>query len=326
MYSRSVCTIFLFTLLLFGTNSLGFGQQPMRTSVYGGEGGSLFADIEIPTGARVQEVYVFCGEYVDAVQISFMLPDGRSVLSPRHGGSGGQQHVFRLDSNEYIVGLSGRYGTNIDSIQIRTNKRTSQPFGGSGGNRDYRVDVTPGNQAVGFVGRAGSYLDAIGLTFIPLRRQAAEQETVVGGSGGSTFSDSEIPAGARITEVRVHSGDFIDSIQMVYMLENGRLFEGPVHGGRGGRTSVFRLDPDEHIIGIAGRYGTHIDSLAILTNKRTSPTFGGRGGRQDFRLVVPEGDQVIGLSGRSGEFLDALGLNSIPIRSQKRDFQRRRRR
>jgi hypothetical protein len=38
-------------------------------------------------------------------------------------------------------------------------------FGGRGGRSDFRIDVPPGSQAVGFAGRAGDYVDAIGLTY-----------------------------------------------------------------------------------------------------------------------------------------------------------------
>jgi hypothetical protein len=326
MHSLFTRTIAFLVLSLLGIIPLGFGQQPTATDVYGGQGGSPFSDLEIPYGARVYEVYVFSGNYVDAVQISYMLPDGRSVKGARHGGSGGRQNVFRLDSDEYIIGLSGRCGAYVDSIRIQTNKRTSSLFGGRGGIRDYRVDISYGNQAVGFAGRAGNYLDAIGLTYSPLTMLVTNQSTIFGGEGGAAFSDREIPVGARVTEVRVRSGDFIDSIQLVYTLENGEPFEGPIHGGQGGRPSVFSLDRDEYVIGLSGRYGRYIDSLSIITNSRTSAIFGGRGGNRNFRIMVPEGNQVIGLSGRSAEFLDAVGINSAPIRSQLRDSRRRQRR
>jgi hypothetical protein len=331
MEERSMHRIFvrmtvLMALTLLGVGPLGFGQQPTATAIYGGQGGSPFSDLEIPAGARVNEVYVFSGDFVDAVQMSYMLPNGSSLLGQRHGGPGGQRNVFRLDSDEYIIGISGRYGENIDSIQIQTNKRTSPLYGGHGGDQDYRVNVASRNQAVGFTGRAGNYLDAIGLTYSPLRAWAEEQANVFGGGGGTFFSDLDIPAGARVTEVRIRSGDFIDSIQLVYTLENGSLFEGPIHGGRGGRASVFRLNRDEYITGLSGRYGSRVDSLAIITNKRTSPIYGGRGGSSNYRITVPAGNQVIGLSGRAGEFLDAIGINSAPLRTQYRDLQRRRRR
>ena len=318
MKSSSFCTLFFLAALILCISPLGFGQQPTATTVAGGSGGTPFSDTAIPSGGRVSEVYVFSGNAVDAVQMQFTLPDGRTAVSPRHGGPGGQQNTFRLDSDEYIVAISGRYGDYIDSLRIHTNRRTSPLFGGRGGSQDYRIDVADGNQAVGFVGRAGRYLDAVGLTFAPLMIQGVGQTTISGGRGGSAFSDDKIPMGARISEVRVRAGNTIDSIQAVYTLQDGRLLEGPIHGGGGGSPNVFRLDTNEYITGLSGRYGEYIDSLSIQTNMRTSQVFGGRGGSQTFGAKVPAGNRAIGFLGRSGEYLDAIGLLYAPTTTQQR--------
>ena len=318
--------LFLFAVAFSIMPPSVIAQQPAATAVYGGGGGSPFSDIEISAEARILEVNVFSGDYVDAVQITYILPDGRTFSSARHGGGRGSPHVFRLDSDEYITGLSGRYGNYIDSLCIRTNKRSSPVFGGRGGKRDYGIELPSGNYAVGFVGRAGDYLDAIGLTYLPLALRDLQLTSTAGGRGGSEFSDREIPAGARITEIRVRSGNYIDSLQMVYVLRDGRSFNGPLHGGSGGRSNVFRLEPDEYLIGISGRYGSYIDSLTFHTNKRTSATFGGRGGNRDFRIFVPSGNQAIGLAGRASRYLDAIGLRYDSIASQPNDSRRRRRR
>ncbi len=81
---------------------------------------------------------------------------------------------------------------------------------------------------------------------------------------------------------------------------------------------------NEYIIGFSGRYGDYIDSLKIQTNKRTSPQFGGSGGRQDFRVRVPSGNRAVGLIGRSGRYLDALGISYAGAGTQSRNFFRRR--
>jgi hypothetical protein len=316
------CTMLLLVASI-GPSLSGFAQQPVPTRVLGGQGGIQFSDMEFPPGGRVLEVHVFCGEFVDAVQLLYILPDGQTLLGPRHGGSGGQERVFRLDSDEYIVGLSGRYGAYIDSLQLRTNKRTSPIFGGAGGSRSYRIDVTQGHQAVGLVGRAGEYLDAVGLTSIPIMIRQIEQTKIVGGEGGNPFADRDVPQGARISEVRVRSGNNIDSIQAVYTLPDGSLLEGPLHGGRGGSNGVFRLDPDEYITGFSGRSGLYIDSLIIQTNKRRSQVFGGSGGSRVFSIAVPAGNRAIGFAGRSGDYLDSIGLTYAPIGSERENQRRR---
>jgi hypothetical protein len=268
-------------------------------------------------------VHVYSGEAVDSLQLLYTLPDGRTQLSPRHGGSGGRQNIFQLASDEYIIGLSGRYGDYVDSLRIHTNRRTSPLYGGRGGNWDYRVDVASGNYAVGFAGRAGDYLDAIGLLYVPIY-VATTEAGVYGGRGGTPFSDTSAPVGARISEVRVYAGEFIDGIQAVYTLSDGRALEGPVHGGTGGRMTLFRLDSGEYITGISGRYGEVVDSLTLQTNKRSSQAFGGRGGDRNFSFQVPTGNQAIGFTGRAGRYLDAIGLNYTPLRGSYRGPQQRR--
>ncbi len=313
-----------FWAVFMGMNLSGFAQHPTPTTIAGGPEGIQFADTDIPTGVRVLEVHIFSGDFVDAVQMLYTAPDGRVLAGPRYGGPGGQQNIFRLDSDEYIVGLSGRYGNYIDALQIRTNKRASSLFGGRGGNQRYNIDIPGGNQAVGFVGRAGEYLDAIGLTFVPLMMRVAGQTAIAGGGGGAAFADLDIPLGARVSEVRVRSGNVIDSIQAVYTLADGRLVEGPIHGGRGGSRSVFYLDSDEYITGFSGRSGDYIDSLTIQTNKRTSQVFGGRGGNKAFNVNVPAGARAVGFAGRSGEYLDAIGLTYTTGSNTTIDNQRRR--
>jgi hypothetical protein len=83
---------------------------------------------------------------------------------------------------------------------------------------------------------------------------------------------------------------------------------GAWHGGQGGRLNTIRLDSDEYVIAIAGRAGERVDSLRIITNKRTSATFGGRGGSREFRFDVPSGYSFTGFVGRAGNALDAIGL------------------
>ncbi len=323
MISRSSRTAAYSALLFVGLGIWGFAQTPAATNIVGGRGGTQFSDTLTFGGARVFEVHIYSGEFVDSLQMIYLLPDGRTQPSSRRGGSGGRQNIFRLDSDEYIVGLSGRYGNYIDSIRIHTNKRVSPLYGGAGGSQEYRINVAPGNHAVGFAGRAGNHLDAVGLLYAPIYVAVTRTETY-GGRGGVPFSDTDIPLGANISEVRIYAGNNIDGIQTVYTLQDGRIMEGPMRGGTGGRRDVFRLDPGEYIIGISGRYGNYVDSLTLRTNKRTSQIFGGRGGDRDYQIDVPSGTQALGFTGRAGKYLDAIGLNYAPVSAAGRDQQWRR--
>jgi hypothetical protein len=328
-FTSVVALLSLICLLIFLHNAGQpvFAQASGTTQVYGGNGGNAFTDPLIPTGGRVTAVQIRAGDRIDSVQFTYSLPNGTTTSGIRHGGSGGETTTFQLDDEEYIVGLSGKYGDTLDSLCIITNKRTSQVFGGGGGDRDYQISVPSGNQAVGFAGRAGDYLDAIGLVYMPVQTLQPLQTTLAGGGGGSPFADKEMAQGARISEIRVRAGDRIDGIQAIYTMSNGRVFEGAWHGGQGGKLSVFRLDSNEYIIGLSGRAGDQVDSLRIITNKRTSIAFGGGGGSRAYRIDVPSGTRATGFAGRVGDRLDAIGLtyssSSTPGRAQRILWPRR---
>jgi hypothetical protein len=117
---------------------------------------------------------------INSIQAVYTLWDGRLLEGPVHGGEGGSLSVFRLDSNEYLTGFSGRYGTNIDSIAIRTNRRTSQVFGGSGGNAIFQINAPAGNQAIGLRGRSSNYLNAIGLNYTLINRSRHRVDRLTG--------------------------------------------------------------------------------------------------------------------------------------------------
>jgi hypothetical protein len=171
MNRKMVCFLIFAAAMFSGTCSGAFARQANVTQVAGGRGGSPFADSLPAQGARIAEVRVRAGDTADAVQVIYTLLDGRISEGARHGGRGGRENVFHLDNDEYITGISGRYGDAIDSLRIHTNKRTSPLYGGGGGNQDFQVEVPLGNQAMGFAGRAGDTLDSVGLIYVTAQRR-----------------------------------------------------------------------------------------------------------------------------------------------------------
>lgn len=131
----------------------------------GGAGGAPFYDVCDPAGVVVRS-----GWWIDAVQL--VCRDGG--YGPHRGGYGGGEHVFYLEPGERILGIQGTHhgeaGGYLYSLQLITDRRLSPVYGNGGpiGRRGYyafRFDVPPGADFVGFHGRAGSFVDALGIVF-----------------------------------------------------------------------------------------------------------------------------------------------------------------
>jgi hypothetical protein len=129
-----------------------------------------------------------------------------------------------------------------------------------------------------------------------------------GGVGGGPFFDKGMPSGSRVSEVRVRHGAWIDAVQMIHKLSDGQPLSLPRHGGGGGTRSVFRLGPGEYLRAVSGRYGRFVDSIRFYSNMKSSPLYGGRGGAVDFYYQAPADYEIVGFLGRSGKFLDSIGV------------------
>lgn len=58
------------------------------------------------------------------------------LLVTKHGGRTGTDDRINLEKDEYIIGIDGCTGVNVDSIRIHTNKRVFGPFGKNGDGSD----------------------------------------------------------------------------------------------------------------------------------------------------------------------------------------------
>ncbi|MEO8135639.1 MAG: jacalin-like lectin [Betaproteobacteria bacterium] len=133
-----------------------------QTTIIGGPGGTAFVD-RPPAGVRIGAIAIQAGGWIDSVGVVYETSDGRRYASQRHGGSGGGPCVITLEPDERILAIQGHHGAFIESIQLITTRRQSRICGRPGG-AQYRIDVPPNHSVVGFAGRAGLYVDAIGLS------------------------------------------------------------------------------------------------------------------------------------------------------------------
>ena len=129
----------------------------------GGNGGHAFEDYTIPAGAKVQEIRVNAGFYVDGLQLICVDAGGTVVELPHLGGGSGFRHTITLDADEYLTGISGRSGRYIDSIRFHTNKRVTDSIGGRGGDNEYHFEAAANGEIAALFGRADWYMDQLGV-------------------------------------------------------------------------------------------------------------------------------------------------------------------
>jgi hypothetical protein len=133
-----------------------------------------------------------------------------------------------------------------------------------------------------------------------------------GGGGGGPFAD---PFDSfRVVRVTIRSGAFVDAVQMTHERVDGSLVTFPFHGGVGGGEQTLDLFAGEHIIRIDGRFGQFVDSINIHTDRGRTLSGGGDGGVMGYEYNAPPGFEIEGFIGRSGIFIDAIGviLRRIP--------------
>ena len=157
-------SVMILTFVLAGSLTTRAGAQDERRKLgpAGRGGGGEFADKELPKDARVIGVKVRHGLLVDGVELLYKTSDNKNGSLGWHGGFGGDADSFLLDEDEYLIGISGRTGDNVDSICFITNKRSSRIFGRNGGDKAYEFKWL-GEEIVGFHGHSGQYIGQIGV-------------------------------------------------------------------------------------------------------------------------------------------------------------------
>lgn len=128
----------------------------------GGVGGVAFDDGPFPEGARLRELRVWGTECIEGLQIVLDL-DGELVERPRRGTASAGLGVLRLAEDEHVTEVYGRYSGYVDQLSVRTAGGQIRRFGGRGGACDFAYFAPAGFHIVGFWGRAGRLIDALGV-------------------------------------------------------------------------------------------------------------------------------------------------------------------
>lgn len=165
-------------------------MEMLQLGPAGGTGGKPFAQYIIPAGARVSSVHIYTDWVIDALRFDYAAADDAPGSLPPIGGLGGAHHAFELEPDEYLTGISGRYGWYVDAVRFQTNKRESPFFGGEGGIHEFEFKAPAGYEIVGLFGRAAWYIDALGVIVRPV----AMREEIVEGLAIAAEAEAELTA------------------------------------------------------------------------------------------------------------------------------------
>lgn len=147
------------------------GSRSLLTKIgpWGGNGGTAQDITEVPR--RLESITVCSGTVVDSIAFSYTDHTGQKRTAGRLGGSGGNPNTIQLASSEFVKEVSGTFATFqgcnvITSLKFVTNVKTYGPFG-QGNGTPFTVPVQDNSSVVGFFGRGGTYLDAVGVYVLP---------------------------------------------------------------------------------------------------------------------------------------------------------------
>ncbi|KAF8666404.1 hypothetical protein HU200_053511 [Digitaria exilis] len=203
------------------------------------------------------------------------------------------------DKDETITYIPG---TNIP-IGTSQTTRTVPPFNIplSEGNVPFSVPVPDNASIVGFYGRAGGSLDAIGT--VPVKIGAW------GGDSGKTFNVTDPPK--RHESVTICAGDIVDSFGYSYVDQAGKKHTVGPCGGTGGRLATIQFAQTEYVKKFSGTIGSRgqwvVASLEIETNLQTYGPYG-KETHNHFSIPIPENAGVVGFFGRAEGNLNAIGV------------------
>ncbi|XP_062076286.1 jacalin-related lectin 34-like [Humulus lupulus] len=230
--------------------------------------------------------------------------------------------------SEHLKSISGTYGDYngvsdvITSLSFHTNLTTHGPFGTSSttSGKPFSSPITD-SAVVGFHGRSGRYLDALGIYVKPLNTEGIISFGIWGGLGGDSPISFKVGSGSCIKQISVNHDD--SNIKSLTFLDgNGR-----VYGKFGGKNTndmgvekIIEFDGrSKFLTSISGTYGSYrgitvITSLSFTTNLNTS--YGPFGKETGHAFSNPiQGGVVVGFHGKSGHYIDSIGIYVKPASS-----------
>lgn len=143
----------------------------------GGIGGDEVPPWAMPSDGTIVRIEVKWGDYVNQLLFHYTSPSsGQGVISLGGYDSGSHRVDISLQEGQEIVALSGNCGDYLDSVTIAMRMPASGvppiqeygPYGGPGGEAFAPLSVPDGGRFAGLFGRAGQWVDALGVVYAML--------------------------------------------------------------------------------------------------------------------------------------------------------------
>ncbi|XP_024014827.1 jacalin-related lectin 32 [Eutrema salsugineum] len=295
-----------------------------KVEAQGGVGGDVWDD-GVHDGVR--KVHV--GQGQDGVSFINVVyeKDSQEVEGGEHGKKSllGIE-TFEVDADDYIIAVQVTYdkifgydSDVITSITFYTSKGKTSPPYGLDTEKKFLLKEKNGGKLVGFHGRAGEVLYALGAYFATetTPMSPAKKLPAVGDNEGTAWDDGAYDG---VKKIYVgHAQDGISVVKFVYDKGSEEII-----GDEHGNTTLlgfeeFELDyPSEYITAVEGTYdkiygsdAMVINMLRFKTNKQTSAPFGIEAGTP-FELKE-EGYKIVGFHGKVSELLHQFGVHVLPI-------------
>ncbi|KAK0588171.1 hypothetical protein LWI29_035337 [Acer saccharum] len=321
----------------------------IKEELYGGQGGSDWDYCPESGIVEITIIYSDVIDSLHFKHAGAIENSTDKSLEKFGGCGGKNQQTIIIDwPNEYLTKISGTIGTFhkdevIGTLSFTTNR--NKKYGPFGCKKDCEICKSPfelisekNRAVVGFFGRQSNFINAIGVYYkdppapivttklisaITLEKDIPRELGPWGGNKGKAWDDGRLQG--RIIEIDVHVGNGVVHA-LHYRYKSTKYCNlSNKHGGEGA-TTIYRIELDkdkcspENLVGISGFYGAFdgnccveceykvVRSISFYTNKGKYGPFGTEIGTF-FNSPACTNAKVVGFHGRSGEYLDAIGVH-----------------
>ncbi|CAG7908198.1 unnamed protein product [Brassica rapa] len=241
-----------------------------------------------------------------------------------HGVKGGTPSELVVDyPNENIKLVEVTYdkpnlfqNTVITSLTFQTSSGRTSFFGYKVGKKF--VLEQKDLRLVGFHGKEGDAIDALGAYFAPVQAPTplipTKKLPLVGGNGGVKWDDGVFDGVRKIYIGQIY--DVVSYVKFDY-IKGKELVSGDAHGKILPGASELVLEDDEYLLGLGGYYDKSQGCIPFIgtfkTNKRDSSKLVMNYGEEFF--LGENGHKIVGFYGQVSDVLHSIGVYVVPITS-----------